>query len=150
RCNRLAFIERAFEDQNLRTVRELRYLLRKSSVGSVNQSWAALVRELDCQTLWPVRSAKKTRLEPGENLNRFVCILGSDFVEFDRKVHAREPVVVRLINCFHQLLDTRAREDLERLRSRLRLRRMLHAKQEGREAAAMVQVQMANPDGLKV
>src|SRR5438046_76092 len=97
-----------------------------------------------------MRSSQKTRVESRQNLNRFVCFVAGYLFEFERKLQLEELVVVRIINRLDQPLDTRARKNLERLYSRLHLRRMLHAKQKGREAAAMIQVQMANPDCLKV
>ena len=105
-------IERTFENQKLSTARELRKLFRKTGVGSVNERRAALVRQLDCQTLWPMRSSEKARAESRENLNRFVCFVASYLFEFERKLQLEELVVVRLINRLQQLLDTCAGKNL--------------------------------------
>src|ERR1051326_673448 len=141
-------IERTFENQEISVARELRKLFRKTSVGSINKACAALVRQLDGQTLWPMRSLQKSCYKIRQNLDFFICFVAGYFFEFQRKLQLEELVVVRLIDCVQQLLAACTQKDLERLRPRLRLRRMLDAKQKGREPAAMIQVQVANPDCL--
>src|ERR1041385_2682164 len=130
-------IERTFENQEISVARELRKLFRKTSVGSVNKARAALVRQLDCQTLWPMRSLQKSCYKIRQNLDFFICFVAGYFFEFQRKLQLEELIVVRFINRLQQLLDARARKNLKRLRPRLRLRRMLDAEQKRREPAAM-------------
>src|ERR1043166_1043883 len=90
-------IERTFENQEVSTEREPCDRFIKSSVGSVNKDCAALVRQRDCQTLWPMRRSQKTRVEPRQNLNRFVCFGAGYLFEFERKLQTKELVVVRLV-----------------------------------------------------
>src|SRR5205085_13321 len=112
RRDRLLLIERRFENQKVSTAREPCDRFIKSCVGCVDNGCAALVRQLDCQTLWPMRGSQKTRFEPRQNLNRFVCLVASYFFEFERKLQLEEPVVVRLVNRFYQFFDTRAGKNL--------------------------------------
>src|SRR5438132_402037 len=61
-----------------------------------------------------------------------------------------QSVIVRIVDSSQKFLDSFAAINLQRLLSSLGLRRPLQTKQQRCQSDAMIEMQMANPDGVEV
>src|SRR3954471_6087646 len=67
----------------------------------------------------------------------------------DRKRLLQKFVVVRFVECLKEFLQAQTAEDRQRLAARLRLRSMFCAEEKRGEAANVIQMKMADPDGVQ-
>src|ERR1700752_2869571 len=71
-------------------------------------------------------------------------------MKFERKRLLEKFVIVRLVDGLQEFFDTLTAEDLERLLTVLYPGRPLNPGQQRGQTGAMIQMQMANPDGVEI
>src|ERR1044071_944334 len=139
--------ERAFHHEQVNAFGKPGQRLRVTRVRSVDKRCSARIRQAQRKALARVRCRKSLSLKTGQD---FKLVGGRDLADFDGERLLQEVVIVCFIERTEEFLQSRSAEDRERLAATLCLRGMFCAEEKGGEAADVIQMEMADPDGVQI
>ena len=93
-----------------------------------------------------VRRRKRFRPYAGQNLE---LLARGDLTKLNREGLLGQPVIIRLVKCVEEFSQPARAKDGKRLAARTGLRRVLCAEEKRRKAPYVVQMKVADPDGVE-
>ena len=143
--DRLVSDERTLDHKQIDAVRERGQCLIKPGVRRKDHRLVA-ASNVDRAALRRVRRIQRDRLDTGDDLKRLESL---DLDDLDRKALFEQTIIARRIEFLHQITKSNSAEYPQRFRTLLRGRSVFDPKQERRQAAAVIEVKMRDPDRVE-
>src|SRR6185369_8872636 len=97
-----------------------------------------------------MRGGDYLRFQTGQHFYRSRFFSGREFMKLERKRLFEEFVIARFIDRLQKLCDSFAAENFQRLLATINSGRPLESKEQRRQTCAVIEMQVANPYGVKI
>src|SRR5215213_6969542 len=139
--------ERTFHHQKVCRVRKVYEILGETGVRSIDKRFRVVVFQAQCQTFRAVRSRQSGCTDSRQDLKLRRWL---DLDDLDFEWLFKQTVIIRVAHRLDYSTQTTGTKDAQLLGSLLHLRRPLRAKQKRNQAAHVIEMEVADPDGVEV